>query len=151
MVYHIELAFYFFKVLAVIDRNFSSCYLLSLTEVLSLKSNCSTQKLKFIWNFGQNIKWYLRNIPKEVHKSSTSSTGWSRKIETVFLSYELSCKEKCLKIYFGKLSLIMKLQNATELLSVSCSWSVLFMEIFHFLKMPLWTMIEELQTKKINH
>ena len=52
-------------------------------------------------------------------------TGWSRKIETVFLSYELSCKEdlkRNVQNHFMKLSFLKKLQNATELLSISCLW-----------------------------
>ena len=52
--------------------------------------------------------------------------SWGRFLIELILNYfELACNKDLKRIffkYFWKLSLIMKLQNATKLLSVSCSW-----------------------------
>ena len=78
---------------------------------------------RLLIHFEQSVIWKVNRFSNQnCNFYFTYCTGWSRNIETVFLSYELSSKEKCLKIYFGKLSLIMKLQNATEVFSVSCPW-----------------------------
>ena len=51
-------------------------------------------------------------------------TGWSKKIETVFLNFKVICKKDLmskLKISLGKIFIDkLKLQNAASLLSVSC-------------------------------
>ena len=74
-------------------------------------------------NFKNSWKTSVSSCP-EIWAIFSVCTGWSRKIETVFLSFDMLCKrdlERNLLILFEKIVLITKLQNATKLLPVSCS------------------------------